>query len=82
MEGSFNDWLPVSTGFNLAVEVEPTADDETLVGAPLGEHNGACINYYFPVQVEVVTAGELMDPHVIAELALDRLARSVRATRA
>ena len=39
------------------------------------------IHYYFPVEIEVVSGGEQIDPQHIADLALERLARSVRATK-
>jgi hypothetical protein len=39
------------------------------------------IHYHFPVEIEVVAGGQVFDPQHVADLALDRLARSVRAKR-
>jgi len=39
------------------------------------------IHYHFPVEIEVVAGGQMYDPNYVADLALDRLARSVRAKR-
>jgi hypothetical protein len=41
----------------------------------------ASIHYFFPVEIEVVAGGQAIDPHHIADLALERLARSVRANK-
>lgn len=41
----------------------------------------ATIQYIFPVEIEVVAGPKPIDPHHVADIALERLARSVRATR-
>jgi hypothetical protein len=62
--------------FSFAVEYH---DDDTDDSAGAGR---ACVHYYFPVEVEVIDGNQPTDPQIIADLALDRLAHSIRATRA
>jgi hypothetical protein len=71
------------TGIALVHEGEivlPAAGSEAQA-AQVGEDARASIHYYFPVEIEVVAGGQTIDPHHIADIALERLARSVRATR-
>lgn len=69
------------TGIALVHEGEivlPAAGSEAQAEQVLDDANGS-IQYVFPVEVEVVTGSAQLDPHHIADLALDKLARSVRA---
>ena len=45
----------------------------------VAEDSRTSVHYYFPVEIEVVAGCDGADPHAIADLALDKLARSVRA---
>ena len=71
------------TGIALVHEGEivlPAAGSEAQA-TQVGEDARASIHYYFPVEIEVVAGGKAIDIHHIADLALERLARSVRATK-
>ena len=45
----------------------------------VAEDSRTSVHYYFPVEIEVIAGCDGADPHAIADLALDKLARSVRA---
>jgi hypothetical protein len=71
------------TGIALVHEGElvlPAAGSEAEA-VQAGNDARASIQYYFPVEIEVVSCGHAFDPQKIADLTLDRLARSVRAKR-
>ncbi len=71
------------TGLALVHEGEivfPAAGSEAQA-AQVGDDARASIHFYFPVEIEIVAGGRAIDPHQIADLALERLARSVRATK-
>jgi hypothetical protein len=69
------------TGIALVHEGElvlPSAGSEAQA-AQVGEDARAAIHYYFPVEIEIVAGGKAINPDEIADLTLQRLARSVRA---
>lgn len=71
------------TGIALVHEGElvlPAAGSEAEA-VQVGNDARATIQYFFPVEIEVVSCGHAFDPHKIADITLDRLARSVRAKR-
>jgi hypothetical protein len=71
------------TGIALVHEGElvlPAAGSEAQA-VQVGDDARSTIHYYFPVEIEVVSGGKALDPQDIADLALERLARSVRANR-
>lgn len=71
------------TGIALVHEGElvlPAAGSEAQA-EQVADDARASVHYFFPVEIEVVAAVQQIDPHHIADLALDRLARSVRANK-
>ncbi len=71
------------TGIALVHEGEivlPAAGSEAQA-AQVGDDVRSTIHYYFPVEIEVVSGGRAIDPQEIADLALERLARSIRANQ-
>lgn len=71
------------TGIALVHEGEivlPAAGSEAQA-EQVADDARATIHYHFPVEIEVVAGGQDIDPQRIADLALERLARSVRATQ-
>ena len=71
------------TGIALVHEGElvlPAAGSEADA-VQVGADARTTIHYHFPVEVEVVAGNRTLDPQQIADLALERLARSVRAKR-
>ena len=69
------------TGIALVHEGEivlPAAGSEVQASRVMEDARNT-IHYYFPVEIEVVSGGKAIDPQEIADLALERLARSVRA---
>ena len=71
------------TGIALVHEGEivlPAAGSEAQA-EQVADDARASIHYFFPVEVEVVSGGQHVDPQHIADLALERLARSVRAKK-
>ena len=71
------------TGIALVHEGEivlPAAGSEAQA-EQVADDARASIHYFFPVEVEVVSGGQYVDPQHIADLALERLARSVRAKK-
>jgi hypothetical protein len=71
------------TGIALVHEGEivlPAAGSEAQAAQVMDDAR-ASIQYIFPVEIEVVAGAQPLDPHHIADIALERLARSVRATR-
>jgi hypothetical protein len=72
-----------STGFAFVHEGElvfPKAGSEAQAAQVMDDAR-ASIHYYFPVEIEIVAGGRPIDPHQVADLALERLARSVRSTK-
>ncbi|GAB3142923.1 hypothetical protein GCM10027290_18390 [Micromonospora sonneratiae] len=41
------------------------------------EQESATIHYHFPVEIEVVSTGQAVDPDMLVELALSRLAENL-----
>jgi hypothetical protein len=71
------------TGIALVHEGEivlPAAGSEAQA-EQVAEDARATIHYYFPVEIEVVAGPPQIDPEQVADLALERLARSVRASQ-
>jgi hypothetical protein len=71
------------TGIALVHEGEivlPAAGSEAQA-QQVTEDARATIHYFFPVEIEVVAGGKHTDPQHIVDLALERLARSVRAMK-
>ena len=71
------------TGIALVHEGElvlPAGGSEAEAMQVAADANTA-VHYHFPVEIEVVAGGQMFDPQHVADLALDRLARSVRAKR-
>ena len=71
------------TGIALVHEGEivlPAAGSEAQA-EQVADDARASIHYFFPVEIEVVASGQQIDPHHIADLALEKLARSVRASK-
>jgi len=71
------------TGIALVHEGElvlPAAGSEAQA-ARVSDDVRSTIHYYFPVEIEVISGGQTIDPQEIADLALERLARSIRANQ-
>jgi hypothetical protein len=71
------------TGIALVHEGEivlPAAGSEAQA-EQVADDARASIHYFFPVEIEVRAGGQHIDPQQIVDLALERLARSVRAIK-
>lgn len=69
------------TGIALVHEGEvvlPAAGSEAQA-TQVSDDARSTIHYYFPVEIEIVSGGKAIDPSDIADLTLQKLARSVRA---